>query len=221
MSHLALKTRQRAERDGYPPNLALRVHRALSWLGRAEQNGEDLDGQFIFLWIAFNAAYATQIDERLRLSEQETFRAFLEKLVGLDAGRRIEGLVWNEFTSSLRLLLDNPYVCEDFWSYKNGTMEEAEWQRRFAGSKRAAQTALARRQTVTVLAIVLGRIYTLRNQLMHGGATWNSSINRDQIRDCTNFMLKLVPVVIEIMMDHPETLWGDPCYPVVDSTPLR
>jgi hypothetical protein len=28
-------------------------------------------------------------------------------------------------------------------------------------------------------------------------------------------MGKLVPVVIEIMLDHPETLWGDACYPVV------
>jgi len=27
---------------------------------------------------------------------------------------------------------------------------------------------------------------------------------------------KLVPVVIEIMLDHPETLWGDACYPVVE-----
>ena len=25
----------------------------------------------------------------------------------------------------------------------------------------------------------------------------------------------LVPLVIEIMMDHPETLWGEACYPVV------
>jgi len=28
-------------------------------------------------------------------------------------------------------------------------------------------------------------------------------------------MGKLVPVVIEIMLDHPETLWEDACYPVV------
>jgi len=27
-------------------------------------------------------------------------------------------------------------------------------------------------------------------------------------------MAKLVPLVIEIMMDHPGTLWRDPCYPV-------
>jgi len=54
-----LKARQRAERERYPPNLGLRVHRALSWLGRAEQLVEDVDARFVFLWIAFNAAYAT------------------------------------------------------------------------------------------------------------------------------------------------------------------
>jgi hypothetical protein len=65
-------------------------------------------------------------------------------------------------------------------------------------------------------SIVLSRIYTLRNQLIHGGATWGSSVNRDQVRDCVGFMGKLVPLVIEVMLDHPETLWGDACYPVVE-----
>jgi hypothetical protein len=51
---------------------------------------------------------------------------------------------------------------------------------------------------------------------MHGGSTWNSSVNRDQIRDCGNLLGKLVPLVIEIMMDNVNTLWGDACYPVVD-----
>jgi hypothetical protein len=74
---------------------------------------------------------------------------------------------------------------------------------------------LGRQDTVTVLSIVLSRIYTLRNQILHGGATWGSSVNREQLRDCTNLMSKLVPLTIEVMMDHPETLWGDACYPVV------
>ena len=62
---------------------------------------------------------------------------------------------------------------------------------------------------------MLSRIYTRRNQLIHGGATWNGSVNRDQLRDCVNLMGKPVPLVIEVMMDHPETLSGDACYPVV------
>ena len=75
--------RQRAERHAHSPNLAIRVHRSLSWLNRAEQ-ADDLDGRYVFLWIAFNAAYATEIDDQQRLSEQETFKAFLAKLSDLD-----------------------------------------------------------------------------------------------------------------------------------------
>jgi hypothetical protein len=219
MRFAQLKVRQRIERESWPTNLSLRVHRALSWLNRAEQLGEqdDTDGQFIFLWIAFNAAYATEIDERYRTSAQVTSRAFLRKLVELDgAKRRVEGLVWTEFSKSIRVMLDNPYVFKGFWDFQTGLLTEAEWKRKFATAKRAAHRALERQNTVTVLAIVLSRIYVLRNQLIHGGATWKGSVNRDQLRDCANFMAKLVPLVIEIMMDHPETLWGDACYPVVD-----
>jgi Apea-like HEPN len=216
MDYQALKLRQRSERDSHPPNLALRAHRALSWLNRAEQLAEDRDGHFIFLWIAFNAAYATDLDEKYRTSERAIFRDFLQKLISLDKGKTIEQLVWNEFSGSIRLLLDNRYIYQDFWNYRNGKLTETEWQRNFADANKAARTALAQRDTSTVLSIVLSRLYTLRNQLMHGGATWNSSVNRDQIKDCANLLGKLVPLVIEIMMDNVSTLWGDACYPVVD-----
>ncbi len=94
MSYAALKARQRAERHAHSPNLAIHVHRALSWLNRAEQ-ADDLDGRYLFLWIAFNAAYATEIDDQQRLSEQETFKAFLAKLGDLDKQNALEGLVWH------------------------------------------------------------------------------------------------------------------------------
>lgn len=70
MDYQSLKTRHRNERDAHHPNLALHIHRALSWLNRVEQ-AEDVDGRFIFHRIAFNAAYAIDIDEHHRLSEQE------------------------------------------------------------------------------------------------------------------------------------------------------
>ncbi|SDT86810.1 hypothetical protein SAMN05216296_0049 [Pseudomonas pohangensis] len=209
-----LKARQRAERDNHQPNLALRVHRALSWLCKAEMTKDD-DGRFIFLWIAFNAAYATEIDESSRLSEQETFRAFLGKLCDLDTPGRIRNMVWKEFPGSIRILLDNPYVFHSFWEFQRGKITEADWQDRFASGKKAAQLALASNNSPAVLGIVLNRMYVLRNQLMHGGATWNSTVNRDQLRDCVNFLGKLVPLVIEIMLDNPDTLWGDASFPVV------
>jgi hypothetical protein len=116
--------------------------------------------------------------------------------------------VWEEFSRSIRLLLDNKYIYQDFWNHRNGKLTEAEWQQNFADANKAAGRTLAQRETATVLSIVLTRLYTLRNQLMHGDATWNSSVNRDQVRDCANQLGKLVPLVIEIMMDNVNTLWG-------------
>ena len=98
-----LKARQRAERDRYPQNLSLRVHRALSWLDRAEQES-DLISRLIFLWIALNAADATEIDDRVHVNEQATFKP-------------------------------------------------------------------GQQNTPVVLSIVFSRLYTLRNQIMRGGAT--------------------------------------------------
>lgn len=214
MRYSDLKQRHRQERENEPDNLRLRLHRSLSWLGRAEQ-AEDNDSRFIFLWIAFNAAYATEIDERYWLSEQETFKSFLAKLCELDHDKRIDGLVWNTFSGSIRLLLDNPYVFQSFWDFHSGKISEDEWQKRFSSGKQRAHQALASGQTPALLAVVFNRIYTLRNQLIHGGATWNGSVNRDQLRDCVMLLERLVPLIIEIMMDNPQTLWGEPCYPVV------
>ena len=60
LDHAALKTKQRAIRAGFPETMGLRAHRAISWIGRAEACGGDDDARFIFLWIAFNAAYADE-----------------------------------------------------------------------------------------------------------------------------------------------------------------
>ncbi|WP_455925229.1 hypothetical protein [Pseudomonas putida] len=214
MDYQTLKARHRLERESHHINLTLRVHRALSWLQRAEQ-AEDTDGRFIFLWIAFNAAYATDIDDNHRLSEQETFRAFLRKLCDLDQQRHIEKLVWSEFSGSIRVLLDTPYVFQSFWDYQSAKITEQQWNERFLEGKRKARSALGQRDTAQVLAVLFNRIYTLRNQIMHGGATWDSTVNRPQLRDCTRLLGVLVPLIIQLMLDNPDTLWGDACYPVV------
>ena len=215
MDFKTLKSRQRAERDNYPINLGLRVHRALSWLDRAEQSDDD-DARFIFLWIAFNAAYANEIGDRDMDPEQRVFGKFLGKLVDLDENEVLYELIWTEFSKSIRVLLDNQFVYQPFWDYHNSPQEEPEWKTKFERAKVAANKSLSAHNTGAVLSIVLSRMYTLRNQLIHGGATWNSSVNREQLRDCSAFLGKLVPYIIQLMMDNPNTLWGDACYPVVE-----
>lgn len=41
MDYQILKARQRADREEHPPNLALRVYRALNWLGIAAVRAEN------------------------------------------------------------------------------------------------------------------------------------------------------------------------------------
>ncbi|MFM5059093.1 MULTISPECIES: hypothetical protein [Aeromonas] len=116
------------------------------------------------------------------------------------------------------MLLDTPFVLQSFWDYHSGRISEAQWKNRLAQGKQMATLALASSNTPQLLGVVFNRLYALRNQLIHGGATRNSSVNRKQLKDCANLLGKLVPVIIELMMAHPDTLWGDACYPVVEMT---
>ena len=213
--HASLKARSRRIEGKGADGLALRVHRALSWLDAAERCRDDDDTRFVFLWIALNAAYADEI-QREATPEQAILNRFLQRLVELDTDNLLYDLVWSKFTGPFRVLLDNKFVFQPFWDHQNGKIDEHRWRRSFEGAKTAARRALAdRRETATVLAIVLARLYTLRNQLMHGGATWRSSVNRDQIRDGTAILVDLVPRVIHLLIENPGEDWGEPCYPVV------
>ena len=211
----ALKQQQRLHREDYSSSLGLRVHRALSWLEKSEQAENDLDSQFIYLWIAFNAAYANEININRRVSEQETFRNFIERLCELDTDNQLSDFLWQKFASSIRVLLTNKYIFQPYWDYQNNKVSEEGWHAEFKSANAFASKALGRKQTSVVLSVIFYRLYTLRNQILHGGATWNSGVNRDQVRDATAIMQEVVPVIIKIMMDNYRELWGEPCYPVV------
>ena len=95
------------------------------------------------------------------------------RLVDLDGDNLLYELVWSKFAGPFRVLLDNQFVFQPFWDHQNGKIDEDRWCQSFERLKTAARRALGdKRQTATVLAIVLSRRYTLRNQSMHGGATW-------------------------------------------------
>jgi hypothetical protein len=106
-------------------------------------------------------------------------------------------------------------VFGPFWEFQRGKLTEEQWTSSFEKAKVAANRSLARHDTVRVFSIVFSRLYVLRNQMVHGAATWNSGVNRDQLRDSANILGKVVPQVIKILLDHPNELWGDAMYPVV------
>ena len=196
-------------------SLGLRVHRAISWIGRAENETDDADAAFVFYWIAFNSAYARDILETHDVGERTRFGEYFRTLVNLDTDRRIFDAVWRTFAGPIRVLLDNQYAFQPFWNNRNGVPGFEGWEASFEASKRGARLALADSDTGTVLSILFDRLYVLRNQIIHGGATWNSSQNRDQVRDGARIVGFLIPVFIDVMMDNLNHDWGPPYYSIV------
>ena len=211
-----LKEKQREIRDTFSLPLTLRVHRALSWLRRAQPESEDRDVRFILLWIGFNAAYAADLERAVEGSERDRYREFFSALVRFDNKHRIYDMVWERFPHEIRQLLENRYVFSPFWRHQNGEPGFDDWEQRFSSAKRAVNAALAGHDTPMLLSILFDRLYVLRNQIVHGGATWNSAANRDQVRDGAALLGCLLPIFIDLMMDHPDEDWEMPNYPVVD-----
>jgi hypothetical protein len=212
----SLKQRHRACREQQPQDLATRIHRALSWLQRAERETGDIDARFIFLWIALNAAYAKELPQGEPYSETRSFLRFLDQLIRIDRHHRLYDLVWEEFLDSIRGILDSKYCFKPFWLHLKGIPNTDDWEQKFRRSRASAERALERMDTRKLLLIVFERIYVLRNQLMHGNATWNSRLNRPQLEQATAFLDHLVPVIIELLIDSERSDWGTLCYPVVD-----
>lgn len=211
----ALKARHRKIRDAQPEALRVRIHRALSWLQRAEQEQDDPDLRLVLLWIALNAAYAREFGREER--ERDRAAAFFAQVVALDIEGRLHAALFDQFSGPIRSLVGNRFAFEPFWTALREHDSSGAWERSFDASRQAAMHAVVTRDTARVLSIVFDRLYVLRNQLVHGGATWNSGANRAQLRDGAAILGSLVPLLIELMMEHPEQDYGDVLYPVVGS----
>lgn len=215
LSYANLKHRHRNERQDYSQALSTRIHRALSWLQKAELC-EDDDSKFTFLWIAFNSAYAQEFEQKVNFGERGLYQEFLTRLVDLDSENLLSNIVWQNYSGAIRAVLNNEFILESYWNYHSGRITEDQWKDARSKAKIAANTALGHNNTALVLSVVFSRLYTLRNQIIHGGATFGSSANRKQLRDCTVLLEQILPVIIKIMMDSRNELWGDPVYPLIE-----
>jgi hypothetical protein len=192
--------------------LTIRVHRAISWLKSAEKQDGNLDLKFISLWVSFNACYAVDINGLNSKPEKAKLREFTSSLVQFDR-TRLYNLFWEKYSGPVKVLIENKFVFEKFWEYTRG--ESDDYQVAFNKSINQATNCLSKQNIEGLLEVVLERLYTLRNQLIHGGATYNSKLNRAQLRDACNIMQILIPIIIDIMLENGEHDWGEISYPVV------
>lgn len=210
-----------------------RMRRAVSWFDLS-LNTETPDEEFIFLWISFNAAYGVELRhpdaEGDSLSELEKFSDFLKNILNRDVKGEIESrLTGRKLAGRINQLLQNHFVYEPFWrSFREGAGDEA-WQGRFEQSharvsysfRKLSDPGLGPDEKIhhlhSVLVEVFLRLYTLRNQVFHGGATYGTGRGRKQIKHGSFIMANLVPVILDIMEadinEHPySNVWGEVAY---------
>ena len=186
----------------------LRMRRATSWLDRAEQERDDPDAAFIFCWIAFNAAYSGNI-----AGERRAFKVYFGKILALRDGRVIFSEMSSKFAEAISKFIPNQYVFPDFWT--GDIFQQADpqlWEPSLDRSISRFQRAIESDNIRDILEELFDRLYVLRNQLIHGGATWQGSVNRSQVTDGAAIMAFLVPHFINLMLDNPTADWGIPPY---------
>jgi len=210
-SYLKEKLRELYEIES--ENDIIRLHRAISWVKCAEETTNNTDLKFITLWIAFNACYADNDNHDMSLTEKKRFKDFISRLVMLDKEERFFKLLWFKFSGPVRLLIDNKFAYKQFWDAQRGV--KVDWERLFKQSKIDSRNYLAHQQVAELLGLVLDRLYTVRNQLIHGGATYNSKVNRSQVMDASQILEFLLPIIIDIMLTNIDEDWGVINYPVI------
>ena len=197
----------------YSDAFNLRIHRGLSWLKKSVELDSDLDLKFMSLWISFNAIYAQDLAFN---QDKQAFRQFLYLICQKDQEDKIYHVLWNKLSQPIRLLLENPYVYQGFWDYQNQKISQQSWKEDFEQERKTVHKALKEKASVDILLIVFNRLYTLRNQIIHGGATCNSSVNRRQLQNACNILAALLPSFIFVMLENAQSLdLGKPFYPVV------
>ena len=224
MNHLSLLQERFKTEFPYEAQhpLGLRLRRVLSWYERALQEGDDADAQFIFCWIAYNSAYGVDDSDLIKngrppIHELERQREFFEKLIPLDRQRRLREVLEKEVYGAIQTILENEYIYRAFWLFEKGELRFENWLDTLDAQQIRVARAYREADVSYILNTLFERLYVLRNQIIHGGATYRGKVNRSQVEEGAKVMIALMPYIAELMMDGADVDWGVATFPVITS----
>ena len=193
-------------KDTFNRHFDSRMRRALSWLKRAEQDTNDPHAGFIFYWISLSAGYSPDF-EGIGTKEAALQYKYFSMITACDSQSLISDLVWQKRQVEIKRLLKNKFIYRPFWETPD-PVTDVSWKSSFREQGRQIDTAFENQNTAKVLRILFGRLYVLRNQLVHGNATWNGRRNRPQVEDGHKIISKLQPLFLLMMLNNPTLNWG-------------
>ena len=183
--------------------LLLRLQRAISWLDIAQQVEKGIEGEernlsarFIFFWIGFNALYEKKYEffdkkpEHMNLIE-EYFDDIDE-----DAKSRIYDVIRKRNNLGIiKNLTKNRFVWPEFWKKIRQGCQRDEIRKMW---EKELLPEIKKENTIEILHCVFGCLCVLRNQVIHGGSTFDSIVGRKQLHHGIKIMGFLLPVFIDI-----------------------
>ena len=223
----SLQRRHKQIHDDCPDDFNVRIRRAISWMQRAEkeQRAED-DIRFIMLWVGLNALFETYVPDDKR-SEYKEFKAvcgFLKKLLSLDQDGEIHKALWEnpKVKNKVLQLVRNKFVCREFWQSFHELRTSRNWisdvESQISDDVETVREAFQQNKTrLKHLRLVFRRLYTLRNQMIHGSTTVKTVHGGTQRNQGNTILAALLPIFISIMLDHANEDWGKLSYPSKDN----
>ena len=82
------------------------------------------------------------------------------------------------------------------------------WEELFNKANKRVEYALKDQNSHVIISVLMERLYVLRNQLIHGGATWNGTKNRDQVLMGNNISRDFIPLLVENTAKEPHYKLG-------------
>jgi hypothetical protein len=209
-------------------NLADRLTRADSWLRaaaalEASKGPEDLNAQtvFIYRYIAFNSLYGRWKYEGSEKNTWTQLDLFFEGILTLNSeDRHRKGVILRSALAQCQSfwlqLIENEFLDNGYWA-----MEEHRpgFKAKYRSAKFTALKRLNQQDYKDLLHSIFSRVVVLRNQILHGCATFGRTSLGWKSVETTNPVLRtLIPAFHLLMTQYPGSIVCPPIpYPRLGS----
>jgi hypothetical protein len=210
MSAEAMHQQLRVLREGADDNWIIRLHRAISWLERAEAIAPaSAEAEFLFLWIALSSLYGSWSKATsFPMADSGTRPHFIKDVFTWDPDPFRAFVEQNR--KHIHLLIACKHLTMRFWS----TPEDPAAGSVAAKDAEMLDWEIGRGHVGWVLERLTDRIYVLRSQVVHGASTAGSYVNRQVFTEAHYLLQRLVPLCVQVALTKGrEKKWPEICYP--------
>lgn len=193
--------------NGLSYDFKLRIHRALSW-AKAVNEEERIDEKFVKLWISFNALYGAGFTDKSDVS------SFLESIIGLDDKFVLKEKLL-KMINQIKNFFSIPELYFDYWTDENLDRESREHKVELLIERNKSkynEFIISGNDANIILEEIFYLIYTLRNQIVHGSASYDSTDNKQTKERCIEMLEAFLPDIIKLMIDNPNYNWPEVKY---------